>query len=661
MTRKPCVFDEEVLPNAFICCCKVIGKKNITFEISARKNQLQEMHDFFMSGKYTFVGYNCGLYDTPIMNMIIKDVTNFLQGDYSLLTQAAHELSSQIVSHSSPIVYQYAFLNYFPQIDLMTMMASKALRVGLKSLQVTMCFKNVKEMIIEWSKDIEENKIDEVISYCYNDIDSTTELFSLLRSDLQLRMQIQKEFKIRCLSKDPVGVGVAIFSKYICEELGIYNEKQLYDHMENFSIIPVKDYILPNIQFKTKPFQDVLKAFNNLVLDSKGQSTIKEWSVSAMCGNLKHTFALGGLHSYNTPDIYESDENWLVIDADCTGMYPNTAINWNFGPKGFKQSFINTLLRLKNDREEAKKLGNKVKDKSMKLSTNSILGHLRNEYGPYFAPEANTAICVNGQLFLAMLIEELELVGIEVIMSNTDGITSRVHKAQLDTYYRICKEWEIISKFNLEFAEYEKMVITGVNDYISYKEGYSQVKDKLKWPNPIDWIEYNYAFIKSTEDGLLIDKYIKTKGFFVPYLRLGKGLDSLIVPKALIDYYGKGIPISNTILNANNIWDFIKFQKIGKQYDVVWNETKMQHINRFYVSKRGAYLYKVKNVDKYDKKTNSTITIKSLQNVLKGYGVNIMNEYEEKEMKDYNIHYEYYLRQANEIIRKLEPIQQSLF
>lgn len=664
MARKPCEFDEEVFSNCFICCCKVIGEKdNITFEISERKNQLQEMYDFFMSNKYTFIGYNCGMYDTPIMNMIIQNISYFLQGDYSLLTNAAHKLSSQIVRHDGQAAYEYAFLNYFKYIDLMTMMSSKNLRTSLKSLQVTMCFRNVKEMMIDWSKPIEVDRIDDVIKYCFNDIDSTAELYHLLISDIKLRMDIQKEFKIRCLSKDPVAVGVAIFSKYICEELGIYNEKQLYSYMDNFTTIPVKDFILPNIKFKTKPFQDVLKDFNNLILDDKGQTNIKEWSTTALCGKLRHTFGIGGLHSQNQPNIYKSSDNgeWLILDLDVSSMYPAVCIAWEFGPKGFKEAFLHVMSKLRDGRIEAKKSGNKVKDKSMKLSLNSILGNLRNEYSPYFAPEANTAICVNGQLFLAILIEKLELAGIEVIQSNTDGCSVYIHKSKVDTYYKICKEWEKLTKIDLEFVEYEKMVITGVNDYVAYKKGYFEVKDKLVWPYPTNWIEYNYTFVKSTEDALLIDKYIKTKGFFIPYLRLGKGLDSLIVPKALIDYFGKGIPIKQTILGCDNIWDFIIFQKVGKQYEVMHNQELQQHINRFYVSKKGAYLYKIKTKDKFDERSNSTITVKKPESVLKGYGVTLFNEYEEKPMVDYNIQYEYYIRQATEIIEKLEPRQQLLF
>ncbi len=657
--KKLCVYDIEVAMDFFICCCKVVGEKPIVFEISSRRFELPQLLNFF-SNNYIFVGYNSSGYDSPILNMLFQNISK-IKGDYNIAHQLAFDLSKKIVSGEDPfIVYRYKN-GLYEDLDLMTMMSSKALRVGLKSLQVTMCYHNVEEMLTDWNKPLGQDKFDQTISYCFNDIDSTSELLKLLKGDLQLRIAIQKDYKISALSKDGVGIGVDIFTKYICEELDLDDPRDLETYKDNLPLIKVKDFILPEIKFKTKPFQNVLNTFNDLVLDNTGLTLIKEWSVSAICNKLKHVFGLGGLHSANTPKVYIEDDEFVLIDCDVASMYPSIALAWEFGPKGFKDAFLNVLRRIRTERIIAKRAGDKTKDKTMKLSLNSILGHLRNQYGYYNAPEANTAICVNGQLFLAMLIEDLEEAGIEVIMSNTDGLTSKVHRSKIDEYYRICKAWEEVSKFELEYVEYEKMVIVAVNDYVSYKKGYSEVKDQIKFPKVTDWIEYNYAFLKADANALLVDKYIKAKGLFVPYLRLSKGLDSLIIAKSLIEYFGKGIPIKNTIENSESIWDFIQFQKVGRDFTVLWNEKEQQHINRFYVSKKGAYLYKVKDVEKYDKKTGKLEKLKSYQNVLKGYGVQLMNKYEELPTPNYNIQYNYYIHRANEIIRQLEPIQRDLF
>lgn len=607
--------------------------------------------------------------------MLFQKLAVFLKGTYHEVCSAAAALSKAIVvDRELFIVYRYNNLDYFRDIDLMTMMASKALRVGLKSLQVTMCFNNVKEMIINWSKNIDEDLIDAVIMYCYNDIDSTAELLSLLKNDLMLRIQIQGEFKIKCLSKDGVGIGVDIFTKYVCEKLQCH-PKQLKNYVELPHSIIVGKYIDPLVKFKTKQFQELLSWYKDLELtleaveeefkeqpesEDDDEDTLepkkKKIKKTVLFNKLQHTFALGGVHSVNKPAVYTADDEWYLIDVDVESYYPSLALAYLLGPAGFLSEFLEVMQFLKDGRVVAKKTGDKLKNETYKLALNSILGNLKNKYSPYYAPQANVAICVNGQLMLAMLIETCELAHIECISSNTDGATFRVHKSMLEQFRKLCDEWSMLTRMKLEETIYEKMVIYAVNDYIAFKEGYSKIKNELQWVSP-------YKAIREPKHPSLelAAKYVKEKGMFITIPRLGKGLDNLIVPKALQDYFGKGIPINKTIKEATEIWDFIKFQKIGRQFDVLWNNEEQQHINRFYVSKKGAFLYKCKWVEKLDKKRGTTHTVRSFGNVLKGYGVQLMNVFEDKPMSEYNIQYEYYITQANKIIRNLEPTQQTLF
>jgi hypothetical protein len=667
--KSPCVFDIEVLPNCFICCCKVFGQANRTFEISARKFELQEFYDFMTSDKYFFIGYNCKGYDTPIINMLFQKLPYFLESGYEAVAEAAMDLSkSIIVDRDMFIIYRYNNLDYFQDIDLMTMMASKALRVGLKSLQVTMCYPNVKEMMIKWSDNIEEDKIDEVITYCYNDIDSTAELFKLLKKDFTLRMNIQREFNIKCLSKDGVGIGVDIFTNFVCDKLRCH-PKQLKNYMEVPDSIVVAKYIHPLIKFKTPQFQQVLQWYKNLELtvedadeafndktEELEEGVQETYKKTVVLNKLAHTFALGGVHSVNKPAVYTATDEWHLIDVDVESYYPSLALAFRFGPMGFIDAFLEVMQFLKDGRVIAKKNGDKLKNETYKLALNSILGNLKNKYSEYYGPQANVGICVNGQLMIAMLIEDCELEGIECISSNTDGATFRIHESKLELFRQLCDVWSKLTQMKLEETIYEKMVIYAVNDYIAFKKGYSEVRDKIEFIDP-------YTTIHNPEHASLelLGKYVKEKGMFITVPRLGKGLDALIIPKALQNYYGKGIPINKTIQDAISIWDFIKFQKIGKQYDVIWNEQEQQHINRFYVSKKGAYLYKRKFVEKYNKKSGRTENVQSLANVLKGYGVQIMNVFEDKPMTEYNIQYNYYIMQTNKIIGALEPIQQTLF
>lgn len=63
---------------------------------------------------------------------------------------------------------------------------------------------------------------------------------------------------------------------------------------------------------------------------------------------------------------------------------------------------------------------------------------------------------------LTVLAEKLMNIG-ELIQINTDGLTLKLKRSQIDEYYQICKDWEKITKLTLEYAEYSKMIIRDVS------------------------------------------------------------------------------------------------------------------------------------------------------------------------------------------------------
>lgn len=661
--RKLIIFDIEVLENFFICGVKPVKGKIIIFEISHRRNDLEKLVDYFLShDKDYFIGYNCDFYDEPVLYNLIKkyhEADPFWHENYLSICGYIKEVSDMLIERDKP---EFRKKRLVRTIDLMTMLFSNALRTGLKSLQVSMCYPNVEEMNIDWNKWLPTEDMDMLISYNHNDLNSTEFLFNLLKPDLELRKTIKKTYGIECLSRDGVGTGVAIFTKYVCNELGL-----LYpSHLKNFVVEkpqhPVSELLLPQIEFRTKPFKEVHEKYKSLILTSegglpehmkkkggnkgrKGAPKIEgedDGMFEAISNGLKHSFGLGGIHSVNTPNIYQSCKDYVLIDADVASMYPSMCLQWGFGPSGFLKAFQSTMWKIYNQRLEAKAKKDKIVDKTMKLVLNSILGNLKQAYSAYYAPEANASICINGQLFLAMLIERLEAVGIKCVMSNTDGITCLIHRSKLIQYYMICDEWMELSRMVLEFVTYEKMVIRSVNDYVAFTEGYTANAGTYDFPNPEDILEYNFAMLKNTEDGEKMQKYQKQKGkSFITYPRVGKGLNSLIVPKAIINYFGRGIPIEETIRNVKSIYDYVMYQKVGKQFKVMHGDKEVQHISRFHADPSKPLLRKVSSSGK----TGA---------ILSGYGVNLVNDLRDSKLEDFNINFKYYIRKANEIISEIE-------
>ena len=207
------VYDIEVFSNCFHCCCKnTEDGKVIKFEISERKNQLAELVDFFFykNGEVEtrmFCGYNNKHYDDTIINYMIDLFYKMDSMPWEKVCRSLYNLSTIIIDSEEGSIDRFKkwkYAKYFYSMDLLTMQFSQKLRVGLKTMQTTMHYKNVQEYDGDFSAPIPVDKIDEMIAYNINDVESTTELLNRLKDQVELRLFIEKEHGIDCLSMDSV-------------------------------------------------------------------------------------------------------------------------------------------------------------------------------------------------------------------------------------------------------------------------------------------------------------------------------------------------------------------------------------------------------------------------------------------------------------------------
>ena len=128
----------------------------------------------------------------------------------------------------------------------------------------------------------------------------------------------------------------------------------------------------------------------------------------------------------------------------------------------------------------------------------------------------------------------------------------------------------------------------------------------------------------------------------------------LIVPIALSRYFINGIPVEETIQNHKNIYDFclklktntkstpyFRYLKDGKLVD-----QKLSKTSRYYISNFGGILYK-------------DMTSGGKNGVNVGNYCTLFNTFEEKE--DYDINYNFYIKECYKIINIIEPKQLNLF
>lgn len=618
------VYDIEVFPNVFHCLLKnTETKEYIYFEVSERKNQIEQLIDFFSNCQDKMIcGYNCIHYDNPIINFILEYKKPMSCASFERICYNIQSLSNIIVSSNDLEKWKrWKYANNFDTLDLLTMLYSQKLRVGLKEMQVTMKYKNVQEYEGRFDEYLLEKDIDEMIKYNKNDVDSTENLLYLCENDIKLRLSIEEEYNIKALNKDGVNLGMEILKiKYLEKTDKTWDE--IKDLRSPCDVIDLNRVILPFISYKTPILQDFLNEFKQQKVGAGRKAFEKHFILKG----LEYSVGVGGIHSVNEPEIIMPKEDEIISDVDVASLYPSLIIEYGFYPPHLGKEFLEVYTQIKNERIEAKHNGNKLKDKTLKLSINGLSGNLQSQYSWVYSPETVMKIRINGQLMLLMLAERLIDAGCKILQANTDGLFVLRKKADEEKFKSACKEWEQITKLNLEEDRFERFYQFAINDYLAISEGYSETKDP---------------------------KLLKKKGMFIDEVTLGKGMAPMIIPKAINAYFADNIPITDTIYNSKDINDFITYQKVSKDFQVEYNKQLITRINRYYISTNGYYLFKCK----VDESGNRYGYI----NMLCDSGVTICNNLEDFKEFPTNINYNYYIKEANKIISKLEQQQLSLF
>lgn len=680
------VFDIEVFQNIFHCSVKDTETNTIyKFEISERKNQLRELVKFFKQvnkyitwGEYytttrqiesniIFCGYNNLHYDNPIINYIIEYEDTLMNYNVFTICSSIFNLSKTITTSKEDNIDAWKHWKYqiwFDTFDILTMLYSNKLRVGLKEIQVTMQYPNVQEFVCDWTKPLPLENFDSMIDYNINDIESTSELLNRCKDAVDLRIAIEDEYGVRVLSKDGVNIGMKILTQKYLEKTGLtwWDIEGLRSPMD---YIPLKDVILPFIKYDSPILNRVLEDMKDQIV-SPGR---KGYENNFVFAGLRYTIGVGGIHSKNDPEIIIPKEDEMLIDIDVASLYPSMLIEYGFYPKHLGPEFLEVYSQIKNERIEAKHNGDKVKNETLKLALNGLSGNLQNEHNFCYSPEAVMKIRINGQLLLLMLAEKLTQVGCRIIQANTDGLFVLLKKDNYQQVNTICRDWEQLTKLTLEEERFEAMYQYAINDYIAVTTLYPDMKKRFLSGETLirKSTKKPYTCIEEIQED-----FIKTKGMFITKVLLGKGLSAKIIPEAIIKYFVDGIPVEQTIKECKDIKKFLMSEKTGKQWHVEYMNEEQQRTNRFYASTNGGYLWKWKDTghkegeiitytEPYVGERKYKASARQYQNMLTASGVTLLNKFDDKPIEERKINYRYYLREALKIIEELQPRQLELF
>lgn len=627
----------------YFCFYNPTTKEWFEFEISEYRNDLYSFIKFYSDNKIDYlVTFNGINYDQPIMEWVYRNYEKWHDLTAKEINLLIYQYGQDVIDNSNHKKNQEFLEKDFTikPIDLFKIWHYDRPQrsASLKKIEFSVDHPSVEEMPIEhWQESMTEQEIQITKDYCKNDILATETLFkytigntdhSIYKEDnkIELRMTLSEEFGVNLMNASDTKIGDYIIIVEYCKIAGITPDKLPKKGFFR-KLIPIKDCIPSYVKFETEQLQKFLDE-----IKSQNLTQDEEFSKVLQFKGQIYDFKKGGLHNRVMGKSYYSDNDYLILDVDGTGFYPRLMLNNSYYPKHLKkEAFLGALEAIVQKREELKPLAKKdLKIKGivqgLKISANSVYGKTSDKYSWLFDRLTTMQVTITGQLSLLMLIEAYELAGIQIIMANSDGLSVKVHKNKLNKMKEINDWWMNTTKINLEETEFDFMIFSTVNDYIAKKT--------------------------SGE--------IKVKGDLLIDTELHGDKSRRIVRLALNDYFLKGIPVKETIKNHKNIYDFCIGVKSSSDYhfdlvDQKSGERKvLKKMVRYYISNEGQVILKMKNPES-TKSGNNESHCESRDKVGRMYQplVTYFNTFEEKNIEDYNINYDYYIYQAESFLYKI--------
>lgn len=433
----------------------------------------------------------------------------------------------------------------FDQFDLMDDMQ---MGLSLKAIEAHLDM-NIQETEVDFDLDrpLTEEELAKTLRYCHADVDATEALHDLRIPYLNAKRELGK----MC------GLTEA-------QSLYMTNAKLTAAYLG--AVAPAtprtdeRNYVYPPNLRREYVDHQVFQFFDRMHDRSVPDEDLWSSKLDMEIGGCPVRVAYGGIHGA-LPNYREDAEGDRIIrNYDVASLYPSLMIRCGYtsrnipDPGKFEETFHTRLA--------AKKSGDKVTANTLKLVLNTTYGAMLNQYNPLYDPLMGRSVCVSGQLFLSELAGQYvaAIPSLKLIQINTDGIMVSLEKSELPTLYSINAEWEKRTGFALEEDQISRIVQKDVNNYVMV-----------------------------TTDGKT-----KTKGGYLTYGIAPAGAfnvnNSLVcVKKALTDFFVKGKPVEESILENDRMEDFQIIAKAGSKYSAVYHivngrRDKVQRVNRVFAT-----------------------------------------------------------------------------
>jgi len=556
-------YDIESYPNVFTFTARKGGRKWV-FEVSERRNDLA-LFILFMDTcrqlNIEWVGYNNIGYDYPVCHYIYKSQRASI-GAAEIYLKSMSIINATDQARFSNTVWESDWV--VPQIDLYKLhhFDNMARATSLKVLEFNMGMLNIEEAPFPFGTPVAIEQIDSLLAYNDHDVIATEMFLENSSKQIDLRRKLSEKYNTNFINHNSTKIGKDILitalenaSPGCCYNYSSGRKRMVQTKRDQ---IVIADIIFPYVQFNHPEFNRVLTWFKAQVLtETKG--SIKD--VNCSINGFQFDFGTGGIHGSVDSQIVNAGNGFKIIDIDVKSYYPTLSIRNNVYPAHLSSVWCEIYGGIFNTRQnDYPKKTHPIENEAFKLALNGAYGDTNSEYSPLYDPQYTMTITINGQLLICMLAEALMAASnLTVVQVNTDGITVKIPNHLEQWVMSVCKWWESVTKLELEYANYSRMFIRDVNNYIAeYTNG--DLKRKGAYEYDIDWHQNHSA---------------------------------LVVPKAAEAALVHGENIREFIINHKDIFDFFLCAKVPRSSHLEYRGEKVGNIARYYISHDSSPLFKV--------------------------------------------------------------------
>lgn len=420
MNKGKILYDVECYINYFCVGLESLStNKKTLFEISEENNDLHKIYNYFNNYNGFLISFNGIHYDNMLIKYILIHYHRLQKESWENVCKELKSFSDVVIDgeYTPTLKNVKYYKTAWTDVDLF-LYWSKMLRISkkisLKSLGIQLGYPVVQELPYKPSSILTKEDLPKLRHYnLEHDLGILKLLLKDLEPEIQLRSDIYVDYNLDCWSWDAPKIASEILLQAYCEktnndivDVRKWNFERPILHLGTL----LEDF---NIEFKLPVFQ---KLYENILNSTNGFK--EDILVDYKNTLLRLSYGIGGLHSVNENETYETSEDIQLTTSDFTSLYPNLIINYQ--TIRFPE-VLQIYNQTKTDRVSAKRQGLKNKDKLLKLVLNSVSGLIDNEYSWLYYPEGAMRLRIIGQLILTKCIEVCVINGWQVVSANTDG------------------------------------------------------------------------------------------------------------------------------------------------------------------------------------------------------------------------------------------------